>query len=144
MEIIFRALQLKIGNYIKYRKCSNYVFRDTLLEELSEVRISNDDDEFNNFLRICRNILDRFARRKKKYISRNNAPFMNKSVIQKIMKRSYLKNKYLKSRNEEARQTFAKQRNLCASLLRKTKRSYYPNLKGKNVIDNQKFWKTAK
>ena len=53
MEIIFRALQLKIVNYIKYRKCSNYVFRDTLLEELLEVRISNDDDEFNNFLRIC-------------------------------------------------------------------------------------------
>ena len=133
MEIIFRALQIKIVNYIKYRKCSNYVFRDILLEELSEVRISNDDDEFNNFLKICRNILHRFARRKKKYISRNNAPFMNKSLIQKIMKRSYLKNKYVKSRNEEARQRFAKQRNLCASLLRKTKRSYYCNLNEKKM-----------
>ena len=32
----------------------------------------------------------------------------------------------------------------CVSLLRKTKRSYYSNLKEKKVIDNRKFWKTVK
>ena len=47
------------------------------------------------------------------------------------MKRSNLRNKYLKSRSEEDRQRFRKQRNLCVSLLRKTKRSYYSNLKEK-------------
>ena len=60
------------------------------------------------------------------------------------MKRSNLKNKYLKSRSEEDRQRFVKQRNLCVSLLRKTKKSYFLNLNEKNVIDNQKFWKTVK
>ena len=60
------------------------------------------------------------------------------------MKRSNLRNKYLKSRSEEDRQRFRKQRNLCVSLLRKTKRSYYSNLNEKNVIDNRKFWKTIK
>ena len=60
------------------------------------------------------------------------------------MKRSNLRNKYLKSRSEEDRQRFRKQRNLCVSLLRKTKRSYYSNLNEKNVIDNRKFWKTVK
>ena len=58
------------------------------------------------------------------------------------MKKSNLGNKYLKS--EEDRQSYAKQRNLCISLLRKTKRSYYSTLNEKNVIDNQKFWKTVK
>ena len=48
MKIIFCKLKLKIVNYAKYKKCSNYIFRDTLLEELSQVRIDNDDDEFHN------------------------------------------------------------------------------------------------
>ena len=69
---------------------------------------------------------------------------MNKTLSKEIMKRSNLRNKYLKSRNEEDRQRFVKQRNLCVSLLRKTKRSYYSNLNEKNVIDNRKFWKTVK
>ena len=60
------------------------------------------------------------------------------------MKRSNLRNKYLKSRSEEDRQRFVKQRNLCVSLLRKTKKSYYSNLSNENVIDYRKFWKTIK
>ena len=56
--------------------------------------------------------------------------------------RSNLRNKYLESRSEEDRQRFRKQRILCVSLLRKTKKSY-SNLNKKN-IDNQRFWKTVK
>ena len=59
---------------------------------------------------------------------------MNKTLSKEIMKRSNLRNKYLKSRSEEDRQRFRKQRNLCVSLLRKTKRSYYSNLNEKKVI----------
>ena len=131
-------------NYRKYKNFSKNIFRDTLLEELSQVRINNDDDEFNNFLRTCWNTLDRFAPRKKKYIRGNNALFINKALSREIMKRSNLRNKYLKSRSEEDKQRFRKQRNLCVSLLRKTKRSYYSNLNEKSVIDNRTFWKTVK
>ena len=66
MKTSFRKLKPKIINYRKYKHFSNDIFRDSLLEELSQVRINNDDDGFNNFLRICRNTLDRFAPRKKK------------------------------------------------------------------------------
>ena len=144
MKTSFRKLKPKIINYRKYKNFSNDIFRDSLLEELSQVRINNDDDGFNNFLRICRNTLDRFAPRKKKYIRGNNAPFMNKTLSKEIMKRSNLRNKYLKSRSEEDRQRFRKQRNLCVSLLRKIKRSYYSNLNKKNLMENRKFWKTVK
>ena len=34
------------------------IFSESLLEELSQVRINNDDEGFNKFLRICRNTLD--------------------------------------------------------------------------------------
>ena len=69
---------------------------------------------------------------------------MNKTLSKEIMKRSNLRNKYLKSTSEEDKQRFRKQRNLCVSLLRKTKRSYYLNLNEKNIIDNRKFWKIVK
>ena len=77
------------------------IFKDTLLEVLSQVRINNYDDGFNNFLRISRNTLDRFAPRKKKYIRGNNAPFMSKTLSKEIMRKSHLRKKYVKSRSEE-------------------------------------------
>ena len=69
---------------------------------------------------------------------------MNETLGKEIMKRSNLRNKYLKNRSEEDRQRFRKQRNLCVSLLRKTKRSYYSNINEKNIIDNRNVWKTVK
>ena len=69
---------------------------------------------------------------------------MNETLGKEIMKRLNLRNKYLKNRSEEDRQRFRKQRNLCVSLLRKTKRSYYSNINEKNIIDNRNVWKTVK
>ena len=69
---------------------------------------------------------------------------MNKALSKHIMKRSNLRNKCLECRSEEDRQSYTKQRNLCVSLFRKTKRSYYLTFNKENVIDNQKLWKTVK
>ena len=55
-----------------------------------------------------------------------------------------LRNKYLKNNNEENRKLYAKQRNYCVSLLRKTKKVYYENLDERKVSDNILFWKTVK
>ena len=60
------------------------------------------------------------------------------------MKISRLSNKYLKSNNEENRKLYAKQRNYCVSLLRKTEKAYYENLDKRKVSDNKLFWKTVK
>ena len=103
MKIRYRNLKPKIINYRKYKNFSNDIFRGSLLEKISQVLINNDDEGFNNFLRICRNTLDRFAPPKKKYIRGNNALFMNKTLSKEIMKRSNLRNKFLKSRSEEDR-----------------------------------------
>ena len=53
MKTTFRKLKSKIINFRRYKNFSNDIFRDTPLEELLQVRINNDDDGFNNFLRIC-------------------------------------------------------------------------------------------
>ena len=68
-------------------------------------------------------------------------PFMTKDLSKNIMKRSRLRNKYLKNNNEENRKLYAKQRNYCVSLLRKTKKAYYENLDERKVSDSKLFGK---
>ena len=51
MKTTFRKVKAKITCfYRKYKKFCNFTFRDTILEELSQVQISNNDDWFNHFL----------------------------------------------------------------------------------------------
>ena len=42
MKTSFRKLKPKIINYRKYKNFSNYIFRDSLLEELSQVLMMMD------------------------------------------------------------------------------------------------------
>ena len=71
-------------------------------------------------------------------------PFMTKDLSKNIMKRSRLLNKYWKNNNEENGKLYAKQRNYCVSLLRKTQKAYHENLDKRRVSDNKLFWKTVK
>ena len=59
------------------------------------------------------------------------------------MHRSRLRNKFLRERTKESKVAYNKQRNICVSLLRKTKRDYFANLDLKIMKDNGKFWKTV-
>ena len=61
------------------------------------------------------------------------------------MVRSKLRKKFLKSRSKsDKKHIYNKQRNKCVSLLRKTKKAYYPNLNVKDIVENKKFWNTVK
>ena len=57
------------------------------------------------------------------------------------MKRARLTNVYLKKRTEATKAAHIYERNICVSLLRKSKRSYFENLNVKLVRDNKHFWK---
>ena len=56
------------------------------------------------------------------------------------MHRSKLKNIFLKNRTEENRKNYAKQRNVCVKLLRKSKTKYLDEKK----LYNKKFWSVVK
>ena len=53
------------------------------------------------------------------------------------MIRARLRNKFLKDRSKENKSRYSKQRNYCASLIRKKKKDYYSNLDIKKVTDNK-------
>ena len=101
--------------------------------------ISND-----TFVNIFMTLLNKHAPIKFKYIRANNNLFMTKELRKAIMQRSKLRNKLNKFRTPEANSAYKKQRNICTSLLRKTKRNYFENLDPSAISDNKKFWKTIK
>ena len=105
---------------------------------------NNCDDHYNNFAISCKNVLDKIAPLKKKYVRGNHLPFMNKALSKAIMVRTKLRNTILKNRDEDIKKSYNIQRNYCASILRKSKRDYYNNLNEKNICDNRKFWKVIK
>ena len=59
------------------------------------------------------------------------------------MTRTKLRTIFLQNRSEENRIRYTKQRNLCAILLRKTRKRYYDNLHDKSVADSKLYCKTS-
>ena len=60
------------------------------------------------------------------------------------MNRSRLRNKYNKNRTNENWSNYARQRNLCVKILKKSKKHYFENLDVKKVTDTKIFWNTIK
>ena len=59
------------------------------------------------------------------------------------MHRSNLRNQFLKLQTHESRLRYNKQRNLCVTLLKKSKKKYYTELRMSDINDN-KSWKNVK
>ena len=78
-----------------------------------------------------------------KYLRANEKQFMNKQLRKAIMERTRLRNKFLTSKTTDSQEAYNKQRNLCVSLFRKAKKSYFCNLEVNKVTDNRQFWKTV-
>ena len=60
------------------------------------------------------------------------------------MTRSRLRNELLQTKPQEYKQAYNKQRNLYATMVRKSKKNYFNNLNVRNITDNKQFWKTVK
>ena len=142
MKTTYKKSQPKIITYRDYKYFHNDGFREALLQ--IESNGNNCDENFRNFTSSCNIILNKQAPQKKKYVRGNQSPFMNKDLSKAIMKRTKLRNVFLKNRTEENRNHYTKQRNLCVTLLRKSKREFYGSLNVKNLCDSKKFWGVVK
>ena len=65
-------------------------------------------------------------------------PFMTKQLSKEMKKRSRRCNNFMANRTKE------NAKELCLSLLRKSKTGYYENLNIKNVTNNRLFWRSVK
>ena len=76
---------------------------------------------------------------KEKYIRRNQAPFMNKSVRKTIIVRTKLLNKFRKKNSFINELEYKRQRNFRTTLIKKTKRNFYNKLNVNKITDNKSF-----
>ena len=112
------------------------------MHEIQRIESKNMDCEQleNLFMRT----LNYHAPQKRRLVRANNSPFMTKELNKAIMTRSRLKNKFLNFKTIDSWNAYKKQRNLCVSLVRRTKRSFYESLNPDLLSDNKKFWKHMK
>ena len=129
-----------IVTYRSYKHFKLYNFRNELGVALSK----HNDVCYEDFENIFLKLLNKHAPMKRKIIRANEAPFMNKDIKKSIMNRTRLRNKYLKFPSATNKDLYKRQRNLCTSLIRKHKKTYYSNLDIRNISDNKKFWSTVK
>ena len=69
-----------------------------------------------------------------RYSRTEHAEYMDKELIQVVMKSSKLRNVYSKHRSEENSLAYRKQHNFCVTLLRKKKKINYFNNLGLNLV----------
>ena len=142
LKTSFRKMPPKIVKYRDYKKYSRAAFRSELryyFNDMNLNQLSNDEYVF-----LVTDIFNRHAPLKTRYVRANDNPFITKELRKEHMRRTRLKNKYLKSKSEQDLAAYKTQRNKCVSLLRKTKKSYFSNLRPGDICDNKKFWKTVK
>ena len=132
----------RIIKYRDYKNFNNITFRMDLLKELFLSKPQKGD--FDKFKFIVNNLLESHAPMKEKYIRRNQAPFMDKSVRKAIMVRTQLLDKFRKENSVTNELAYKRQRNFCTKLIKKTTRSFYSNLNVNKIADNKSFWKTVK
>ena len=140
LKMHFRKLPPRI---ISYRDFSNY-HNANFINSLTEILFEGENTESfvkdpDCFYKVCTEVLNQHAPRKKKYVRGNNKRFMNKALSKAIMQRTKLRNKFLKDPSAENKFSYNKQRNWCVSLLRKEKKKYFANLNEKDITDNKKI-----
>ena len=60
------------------------------------------------------------------------------------MKRARLRTKFLNIKSDIDRKAYNKQRNICVSLIRNEKKSFFSNINMRNITDNKTIWKKVR
>ena len=142
MKVKPDKLSPRIIKYRDYKNFESKAFNNKLQESLKDFDMNN--SSFNELKTIFMELLNKAAPLKTKYLRANYSKFMTKELSKAIIRRTKLRNQFLKKRTSEAKLKYNKQRKLCVSMLRKTKRNHYKNLDLNDINDNKKFWTTVK
>ena len=111
MRKSFKKMKPRVINYRSHKHFSNEVFRESLLETLSQQTFVNNDCGFEKFYNTTLKTLDKYVPPKAKNARGNQMTLVTKDLSKNITKRSRLRDKYLKNNNEENRSLYTKQRN---------------------------------
>ena len=141
----FKRIPAKTIEYRNYSQFSPEDFLHKLGQELNKgIIYSSQDNQYDLFSDIFRTILDHHAPLKAKIIRGNQAKFMTKELSKSIMNRSRFKKRYLKWLSRENFLACKKGGNLCNSLNKKAKMTYFEKVTENGITGSKKFWSTVK
>ena len=103
MKATLRKMKPETINYCDCMFFCNDTFRKSLQNIISQNLKSNCDEHSKNFAISCKNVLDKLAPWKKKYVRGNHSPFMNKALSKAITVRTKLRNTSLKIESKNRR-----------------------------------------
>ena len=140
LKFFYKKQKPKTIHYRNYKTFNANLFKEELNNELLNIDINN--AELVELTSTLLSVLNKHAPIKRKYIRANNSAFMTKELRAVIMQMSNLRLKFLKKRTNDSKHLYNRQKTLCLSLLRKTKRGYFKQLNNKAISDNKTFWQT--
>ena len=130
----FKRIPAKTIEYCNYIKFSPEAFLHELDQELKNSIICNSQNKQCDLSSVIfRTILDHCAPLKTKIIRCNQAKFMTKELSKSIMNRLRFKNRYLKWPSHENFLACKKAKNLCISLNKKAKKTYFKKATKKGI-----------
>ena len=121
MKVFYKKQLSNIVTHCSYKNINNKVFINDLNEYFSE---NTEFLSFDSFKRTINKTREKYSPLKKWYVRANQAPFMNKYINNKIMKRSNLRNKFLNTKSDIIRKTYNKQCKICVTLIRQERRTF--------------------
>ena len=140
VSVLKMRFQKLLPRIISYGDFSNY-HNANFINSLTEILFEGENTESfvkdpDCFYKVCTEVLNQHAPRKKKYVRGNNKRFMNKALSKAIMQRTKLRKKFLKDPSAENKYSYNQQRNWCVSPLRKEKKFFFANLNEKDNRQN--------
>ena len=104
-------MEPKVIKYPNYKYFCNDTFKESLQNNFSQNLKNNFDYRYNNSVISYKNVLDKIAPWKKKYVRGYHWPFMNKALSKVIMLTTKLRNTFPKNRNDENKKSYNMQQN---------------------------------
>ena len=120
MTMYFQKQGPTVIHYRDYKSFNTQSFRQDVFANLHEENVNI--NQLEKFLNVFKKVLDIHAPIKRRYITANQRPFMNKTLQKAKITRSRLRNKFLKNKTQSNEIAYKKQRNYCVSLFRKEKK----------------------
>ena len=144
MKVFYKNQKPTIITYGCNKKFSNEVFMADVQNRISQVTSENKDLELDFFKAVINEAIQRQAPIKQRYVRANQGLLINKTINKQIMKRSRIRNKFLNAESDIDRKAYDKQRNLCVSLIRRERKSFFNNISTPDITDNKTFWRTVR
>ena len=129
-------------HYRNYKNFTNKFFRENIdfrKYQISVTEININNKGFDKFFKMCGKVLDRHARRKKKYNRGNQSLFMNKISSKEIMKRTKLRSNFLINKAEKNRKKNTPSKVTFVYHYKKKKPNDVDSPNEKNITDNRKL-----